>query len=533
MSFIIREGGQSGQSSQGGPAPAAVLVHIGEAAVDGEIAAPASPELKMLAVVRGSGRYLAENEAGTLSPGDCLLAAPGAEVALIGALGNGLRGFELRFALASSGDGDPWPESRNVVKCSGGSTWGELGRALSDWRSSDPFDRMQAGIDCQQTLLNALRAAGRLAEDDGARLRSAVAALERSFGEPVDLDALAGQSGLSRWQFGARFKALTGRSPSAYLTDLRISHAKRLMLETRLRVRDIAQRCGYRDEYYFSRAFKRATGIAPSDYRLRMADSPRVYAIQYTGELLTLGIKPVASSPEVLPLFGDAAQGVDAMESPPDPQRLTSLKPDLIVFPSYLTSSQSAGLGSVAPAFEFAWDEDVYSRLRRMGDLLGRREAAERWISSYEAKAKETRGRLGDAARAGRTATAFVFHHGGLFVYLDRHFGHTLYRGLGYEAPESVRALILGTKAANWVRIVIEDMPRYAGDLVCLALPDAGGLSEEASGRYILRTSHWNGLRAVAEGRAYVMNDSWGNYNPITLESHLGEMERLLGQGGM
>lgn len=526
MSFIIRSGRESG------PAPAAVLAHIGETAIDGEVAEPASPELRLLAIVRGSGRYLAENEAGTLSPGECLLAAPGAEFALRAAEGNGLRGFELRFALASPAGEGTWPEPRRVAKSSGGAVWAELRRALSDWHSSDPLDRMQAGIACQQMLLEALRAVGRLDEGDGSALRQAMASMERSFGEPVDLDALAGQSGLSRWQFGARFKALTGRSPSAYLADLRISHAKRLMLETRLRVRDIAQRSGYRDEYYFSRAFKRATGVAPSDYRLRMADSPRVYAIQYTGELLTLGIKPVASSPEVLPLFGDAARGVDAMESPPDPQRLSSLRPDLIVFPSYLTSAQSAGLGSVAPAFEFAWDEDLYTRLRRMGDLLGRSEAAERWISGYEAKARETRGRLGDAVRAGRTATAFVYHRGGLYVYLDRHFGHTLYRGLGYEAPEPIRALISRTKAANWVRVALEDMPRYAGDLVCLALPDAGGLSEEASGRFILRTPHWNGLTAVAEGRAYVVNDSWGNYNPITLESHLGEMERLLGRGG-
>ncbi|WP_217598142.1 hypothetical protein, partial [Cohnella sp. GbtcB17] len=78
----------------------------------------------------------------------------------------------------------------------------------------------------------------------------------------------------------------------------------------------------------------------------------------------------------------------DAVESPPDPRRLSSLMPDLIVFPSYLTSSQSGGLGSVAPAFEFAWDEGVYTRLRRMGDLLGRREAAGRWVSDHGAKAR-------------------------------------------------------------------------------------------------------------------------------------------------
>ncbi|MEK0313179.1 AraC family transcriptional regulator [Cohnella sp. 56] len=524
MSFVIHTG------SSARPAPAAILLHIGETGVAGQSALAASPVVRLLAIVSGSGRYTAAGEAGMLSAGDGLLVPPGSEVELSAAEESGLRGYELHFEIAAGAGGECWPGPRAVAKAGvGAGACTELGRALTGWRSPDPLDRMQAGVACQQLLLDALRACMRGTDSRSSdALRFALAALDRSFREPVDLDALAADTGLSRWQFGARFKALTGRSPSAYLADLRISHAKRLMLETRLRVRDIAQRSGYRDEYYFSRAFKRATGAAPSEYRRRTGAYPRICVIQYTGELLALGVKPVASSPEVLPLFGEAAHGVEAMPIPLEPQHLSRLRPDLIMFPSYLSSSQTAGLGSVAPAFEFAWDDDMYTRLRCMGDLLGRREAAERWIAGYEAKARETRLRLGAAAGGGRTATAFVYHHGGLYVYLDRHFGHTLYRALGYDAPEPVRALIERAKPANWVRIALEDMPRYAGDLVCLALPDAPGMPEEASGRYIVRTAHWTGLKAFREGRAYVVNDTWGNYNPITLEGHLAEMERLL-----
>jgi AraC-like DNA-binding protein len=58
----------------------------------------------------------------------------------------------------------------------------------------------------------------------------------------------------------------SGRTPSRYLADLRINHAKQLLDARYGRIRDIALMCGYRDPYYFSRSFRKTTGKSPSGW---------------------------------------------------------------------------------------------------------------------------------------------------------------------------------------------------------------------------------------------------------------------------
>ena len=52
-----------------------------------------------------------------------------------------------------------------------------------------------------------------------------------------------------------------------YLTELRINKSKELLCRDALSVQDVAERVGYRDLKYFSRLFKKNTGVSPSDYK--------------------------------------------------------------------------------------------------------------------------------------------------------------------------------------------------------------------------------------------------------------------------
>ncbi|MBE7053512.1 MAG: AraC family transcriptional regulator [Ruminococcaceae bacterium] len=63
------------------------------------------------------------------------------------------------------------------------------------------------------------------------------------------------------------FKEATGSSPHAYQQSLRINNCKTLLLETNLKISDIAYQAGYDDPLYFSRIFKKITGVSPKDYR--------------------------------------------------------------------------------------------------------------------------------------------------------------------------------------------------------------------------------------------------------------------------
>ena len=78
---------------------------------------------------------------------------------------------------------------------------------------------------------------------------------------------LAAMCGISEGYFRAIFAAHTGQSPIDYLTNVRISHAKELIRSGLCSITDAAVSCGYTDNAYFSRAFKRVTGMSPREYK--------------------------------------------------------------------------------------------------------------------------------------------------------------------------------------------------------------------------------------------------------------------------
>ena len=62
------------------------------------------------------------------------------------------------------------------------------------------------------------------------------------------------------------FKKATGKTMLAYLNELRISKARQLLSDGTSRISDVAEKCGFRDIYYFSRVFKKYTGTTPGAF---------------------------------------------------------------------------------------------------------------------------------------------------------------------------------------------------------------------------------------------------------------------------
>jgi len=83
----------------------------------------------------------------------------------------------------------------------------------------------------------------------------------------VDYARLAEELGTSESTLRRRFHEATGTSPHGYLLQCRAAEARRLLGETDLPVKAIADRLGYRDVYFFSRQFRQLTGVPPAMYR--------------------------------------------------------------------------------------------------------------------------------------------------------------------------------------------------------------------------------------------------------------------------
>lgn len=93
--------------------------------------------------------------------------------------------------------------------------------------------------------------------------------IDQKLEHPVEISELAGLTRLSRAEFSAEFRRRFGLPPKQYISSRRISRAKLLLLRTALANKEIALRCGYENEFFFYRIFKKYTGMAPGDYRRR------------------------------------------------------------------------------------------------------------------------------------------------------------------------------------------------------------------------------------------------------------------------
>ena len=96
----------------------------------------------------------------------------------------------------------------------------------------------------------------------------ALSALHRAPARPWTVKSLAAAAGLSRAVFARRFKDLVGATPLAYLTQVRLDTAARLLRTTDDPLAEIAQSVGYTSEFAFNRAFRRKRGSPPGRFRM-------------------------------------------------------------------------------------------------------------------------------------------------------------------------------------------------------------------------------------------------------------------------
>jgi transcriptional regulator GlxA family with amidase domain len=95
----------------------------------------------------------------------------------------------------------------------------------------------------------------------------AEAFLERNLHRSLARREVAASVNLSEPHLARIVRAATGRSVLQRLTELRVLRAKALLLESTLSISQIAGRVGFGSFSHFTKVFRKAVGVAPSDYR--------------------------------------------------------------------------------------------------------------------------------------------------------------------------------------------------------------------------------------------------------------------------
>lgn len=110
-----------------------------------------------------------------------------------------------------------------------------------------------------------LAAAGRESRP-ASPLGSALAILREDFPKPLTLESVAAEIGIAPARLSRLLIDETGKGFSDLLIDYRIERAKELLVLPEASIKQVSAACGYPDPNYFSRLFKKVTGLTPSAF---------------------------------------------------------------------------------------------------------------------------------------------------------------------------------------------------------------------------------------------------------------------------
>ncbi|WJH36657.1 AraC family transcriptional regulator [Paenibacillus sp. CC-CFT747] len=164
------------------------------------------------------------------------------------------------YSTGKQGDGgEPYLQDYNELV----SVYGTVGRMLKSLRS----------------IVAAGHAAFPDIEDEtqGEKLlRRIIRYVDGHFRERLSVQEISKQFGIHPNYLSHLFKKEMQVNFTKYLTDIRMEHAARVLVQTSLPVGEVAEQSGYDDYFYFAKLFKKHMGKTPSEYRVGRSTDPNL-----------------------------------------------------------------------------------------------------------------------------------------------------------------------------------------------------------------------------------------------------------------
>ena len=111
-----------------------------------------------------------------------------------------------------------------------------------------------------------------ITEDISKAVRIAAEYVSLHYKESIGLNDAAEAAGVNSTYLSYLFSQEMGVGFSGYLLNLRIKCAQKLLRESDLKIRQVAEKSGFNDYHYFSKVFKKMTGISAAQYRKENAE---------------------------------------------------------------------------------------------------------------------------------------------------------------------------------------------------------------------------------------------------------------------
>jgi two-component system response regulator YesN len=141
---------------------------------------------------------------------------------------------------------------------------------LEDIRSAPSVGALELAA---RSRLSSLAAASARGNRRSTPLGAAIDSLKENFSKPITLELVAEEIGISPGRLSRLFVEETGKGFSDFLIDYRIEMAKELLRLPGAAIKQVSAACGYADPNYFSRLFKKVTGLTPTAFSSGAAEA--------------------------------------------------------------------------------------------------------------------------------------------------------------------------------------------------------------------------------------------------------------------
>lgn len=407
-------------------------------------------------------------------------------------------------------------------------------KVYKHFHHNEPIRRWRAQLDFQEMLYEWAAANGKEANGDKMQaLERAKAMIEERYNEELTIDRISEAAGFSANYFADLFKKTYGRSVMDYVAQVRMNKAKRLMLGSESLLKEVAHLVGYKDEFYFSRKFKKEYGLSPTAFIRKRKNKIALYgSTSLLGYLSPLQIIPYAAplhpkwSPEPYHALGpDIPVHLSAFRQNHNRESnlgiLEAAGPDRIVCMREIEDWEKERLARIAPVHELSLEtENWREEFRSLAQWLDRTEEAEQWLGMFERHMAWLRSHVQRHAAQPAVAAVRVCRNRHVF-YRSWAVNEVLYKQLGCRMP------LVPEGISDQSVLTIEQLREMgAGHLLVLVRQDSETL---AFWRAFSSSPEWMSLPSVRSGRMHLVSSHpWREYSPAAMQLMAESAARLL-----
>jgi len=180
-----------------------------------------------------------------------------------------LNGSEIikawRTAIHESGPVLAFRKSSPILRTAAG-----MCRQILDTGFRSPWHASAQAYDLAMKLLEEFgpkQTRGKSPHDRPEPIKKAIEFCRAHLASPIGVDDLAAAAGYSRYHFTRLFQAGEGIGPGVFICRQRLLRAVELMKLSGDSVKGVAQKCGFKSSGYFCKAFRKAYGVSPGEFR--------------------------------------------------------------------------------------------------------------------------------------------------------------------------------------------------------------------------------------------------------------------------